>query len=477
MTGNRVKAAILFLGALILFVLGGCESRSSSTLSEPLASHCLDHLEGDTHGDADHDGLPDAWEEDNFGNLDQGPDDDPDGDGLSNLDELNNGTDPNDPDTDDDGLSDSEEIGDHNTDPLNPDTDGDGLSDFDEANHPCLDPLDPDTDDDGFSDKVEADLGSDPCDPASIPEDSDDDGLPDEWEMDNFGNLDQGPGDDPDGDGLTNLEELSHGTDPNDSDTDDDGFSDKTEVDYGSDPLDESSYPCQSSHGSAYGIRADLRLVPLLGGGITIPLAPTPQVSGSARPDYDERRGLTSAGLGTLLTGTILSTGALEVSTQSGIDGPVATTEYSSSHAIVANPSISITGLLPLVRISADALGSTASIRRNLDDGTIAVDASSDLADLRIRIGVIDINIPLNPPPNYQVPLVGTLLQYVAGAKIVLNEQIDTVVANVDGTRTRRLEVNALHVYLGQGQGLSLTGIGLLSGDLVIAHSATELSY
>jgi hypothetical protein len=48
--------------------------------------------------------------------------------------------------------------------------------------------------------------------------DSDNDGLPDVWELHFFGNLDQGPGDDPDGDDWTNLEELYLGTDPTQAD-------------------------------------------------------------------------------------------------------------------------------------------------------------------------------------------------------------------------------------------------------------------
>ncbi|MCB0340427.1 MAG: hypothetical protein KDD53_12525, partial [Bdellovibrionales bacterium] len=44
--------------------------------------------------------------------------------------------------------------------------------------------------------------------------DIDSDGLPDDWEQSHFGNLNQGPGDDFDGDGLTNQEELDLGTDP-----------------------------------------------------------------------------------------------------------------------------------------------------------------------------------------------------------------------------------------------------------------------
>jgi hypothetical protein len=45
--------------------------------------------------DTDGDGLPDAWEIDHFGNLGQGPNDDPDRDGISNRDEWLEGSDPN----------------------------------------------------------------------------------------------------------------------------------------------------------------------------------------------------------------------------------------------------------------------------------------------------------------------------------------------------------------------------------------------
>ena len=49
---------------------------------------------------------------------------------------------------------------------------------------------------------------------ASFTADSDGDGLPDEWELAYFGNLAQGPNDDPDGDGRTNAEEFANGTNP-----------------------------------------------------------------------------------------------------------------------------------------------------------------------------------------------------------------------------------------------------------------------
>ena len=56
---------------------------------------------------------------------------DSDGDGLTDEEEANIGTNPNLADSDGDGLIDSDEI-DRGTNPLDPDTDGDGFSDFDE---------------------------------------------------------------------------------------------------------------------------------------------------------------------------------------------------------------------------------------------------------------------------------------------------------------------------------------------------------
>jgi hypothetical protein len=117
----------------------------------------------DNAPDTDEDGIPDYWE--NYYGLDpDDPDDallDPDNDGLTNLAEYQNQTDPLDADSDSDGMSDGWEVlhgfspaddtdatldpdnddlnnlaeFENNTDPHNPDTDGDGISDGDEVNH------------------------------------------------------------------------------------------------------------------------------------------------------------------------------------------------------------------------------------------------------------------------------------------------------------------------------------------------------
>ncbi|MEM7383339.1 MAG: LamG-like jellyroll fold domain-containing protein [Verrucomicrobiota bacterium] len=93
-------------------------------------------------GDSDGDGLDDPWEEAQFGNLDQGPEGDFDEDGLTNLQELELGTQPANADTDRDGLTDGAEVNEHKTDPGKIDTDGDEVSDGAEL-ATGTDPLDP----------------------------------------------------------------------------------------------------------------------------------------------------------------------------------------------------------------------------------------------------------------------------------------------------------------------------------------------
>jgi Tol biopolymer transport system component len=73
--------------------------------------------------------------------------------------------------------------------------------------------------------------------------DSDGDNIPDYWEYKWFESLDQNAETDWDGDGLTDLEEFQHDTDPKDPDSDGDGWSDGDEVAAGTDPNDPEDYP------------------------------------------------------------------------------------------------------------------------------------------------------------------------------------------------------------------------------------------
>ena len=159
-------------------------------------------------------------------------------DGLTNLEEMENGTDPLMWDTDGDSFErpDGSELAfddgwevnsDEDTIPTNPDSDGDGAWDGWEVyyGHDPLNASDRfiDTDGDGLFPFEEYDNGTDPLDP-----DTDDDGMKDGWELRmNLLPTEPDAYDDPDDDGLINLDEYRKGTDPHDRDTDGDGSGDE----------------------------------------------------------------------------------------------------------------------------------------------------------------------------------------------------------------------------------------------------------
>ncbi|MFB3879846.1 MAG: S-layer homology domain-containing protein [Armatimonadota bacterium] len=125
--------------------------------------------------DFDGDGMPDYWEQehglDPTSAADAGLD--ADGDGLTNLQEYQDDTNPGSDDTDGDGLPDGWEVQ-HGLDPhsgadASEDADHDGLTALQEY-LAGSDPASRDTDGDGFGDAEEASLGSDPADGASKPD-------------------------------------------------------------------------------------------------------------------------------------------------------------------------------------------------------------------------------------------------------------------------------------------------------------------
>ncbi|MHA2089393.1 MAG: hypothetical protein ACW98K_00930 [Candidatus Kariarchaeaceae archaeon] len=205
--------------------------------------------------DSDNDGIPDVNE---YGNGTNPTSIDTDGDGIGDYNEtLFYLTDPLSMDTDGDGIYDDIEILEYGTDPLNPDEDGDGdldglKYDFDEDGLPdynetvlfSTDPKNPDTDGDGLSDGdedfdgdglsnvIESNVyGTNP-----LHHDTDVDGLSDSDEVNIHHTDPLNP--DTDGDGLTDFVESLIPTDPLKSDTDGDGLSDGDELEKGTNPLD-----------------------------------------------------------------------------------------------------------------------------------------------------------------------------------------------------------------------------------------------
>lgn len=178
-------------------------------------------------GDTDADNLPDAWEMSNFGSLSHEGTADGDGDGLNDLEEFQNGSNPTVADTDGDGLNDGDEAHLHNTNNCYADIDGDGINDYYEV----LYGLDAytnndltDKDRDGLLDTDEFNMWSSFgyfSDPSRV--DTNFDGLIDSVVFHT--------GHDPnaadyDGDGLDGSAEAAKGTSPAQADTDGDGVND-----------------------------------------------------------------------------------------------------------------------------------------------------------------------------------------------------------------------------------------------------------
>ncbi|TMN86100.1 hypothetical protein CWB72_20265, partial [Pseudoalteromonas phenolica] len=126
--------------------------------------------------DADQDGMDDNWEllyglnpaDANDAELDL------DLDTLSNLQEYQLGSFPNNTDSDNDGLQDGDEVNQYNTSPANADSDSDRMPDGWEVQYQ-LDPTSSadanlDNDEDGFSNVIEYFNDTDPTDAASFPE-------------------------------------------------------------------------------------------------------------------------------------------------------------------------------------------------------------------------------------------------------------------------------------------------------------------
>ena len=128
-----------------------------------------------------------------------------------------------------------------NLNPAVADTDGDGMTDLyemDNGLNPLVNDAALDKDSDGLTNLQEFNLGT-----KANNHDSDGDLLPDGWEV-RWG-LDpssavgaDGADGDPDGDGLTNLNEYLNGSNPWSADSDSDGTNDQVEVTQGSNPND-----------------------------------------------------------------------------------------------------------------------------------------------------------------------------------------------------------------------------------------------
>jgi clumping factor A len=167
---------------------------------------------------------------------------DTDMDGLSDPDEITNGTDPNDADSDDDGVPDGQEVtpfmdsdGDLLINALDPDSDDDALFDGTEQGYDCSGPgtdaskghCRPDADRNTKTDPTKDDTDGGGVIDGS--EDTNLNGRIDSGEKDPNNRADDNSVVDTDGDELSDPLEATLGSDPRDRDSDDDGLLDGDE--------------------------------------------------------------------------------------------------------------------------------------------------------------------------------------------------------------------------------------------------------
>lgn len=224
------------------------DADGGATTTDPVKKDTDAGGKADGAEDANRNGRIDAGETDPNNPADDNALADTDGDGLTDGAETSLGSNPMDADTDDDGVIDGAEA--------NPsvDTDGDGL----------INVLDPDSDDDGLFDGTEqgqnctnpaTNVAVKSCVPDADPttttspvaRDTDAGGKSDGAEDGNLnGRIDAGETDpnnpaddntapDADGDGLSDGQEGTLGSNPNDADSDDDGVIDGAEANPGDD--------------------------------------------------------------------------------------------------------------------------------------------------------------------------------------------------------------------------------------------------
>ena len=205
-----------------------------------------------------------------------------------------------------------------------------------------------------------------------------------------------------------------------------------------------------------YGIYVSLQLIgiPIL----TVPEQPLSQ--GSAPNPYTESGQVLSVAASALGVASV-GTGVIDSAASSDVDGGVGT-RFADADSLVDDLAITLVpsalGGPPLLSVAADTIGSDSIV--NGDFGGLSAVGSMVLEDLSIAVSGTALNIPINPSPN-------TVLWDAAGLRIVLNEQSSSVLAG-----SASISTNALHIELDD----VLTTGGLLSGEIIVAHSDAQMT-
>ena len=209
-----------------------------------------------------------------------------------------------------------------------------------------------------------------------------------------------------------------------------------------------------SGESMAFGISVDLTLI----GVPVLTIAPTPVSSGSAPGPYNDADQVLSVSANVPTIASV-GTGVLNTAASSDIDGGVGS-RFAFGDSLVDDLAITIippTFGPSLISLTADTIGSDSMASGDI--GSMNTVGNMTLENLAISVSGNALSIAANPDPN-------TVLIDAAGVRIVLNEQVSSV-----NPSDASIVTNAIHITLDD----IVTGGGLLSGDIIIAHSDASM--
>lgn len=234
-----------------------------------------------------------------------------------------------------------------------------------------------------------------------------------------------------------------------------------------------------SGQSQGYGVSTDLTLVLLDSTVVQATVLPTPLAQGMAPPPYNNSASLASlavsqgafvvpTGTGTLLD---LNTGILQATATSNVDG-LAGSRMAAATSIVngLDLGVVVTSLIPALPVVTDAQATTIETMAMVsgDFGSLLASGSTRVENLMISVlGQVVFNATgsVDVAPNTVVDVSSVL----GGVSIILNEQI----FSGDTVSQRSVLVNGIHIRYTD---VSVTGVGTLNGDVIIAHSEASLS-
>ena len=238
--------------------------------------------------------------------------------------------------------------------------------------------------------------------------------------------------------------------------------------------------PTPTLESNAYDLSVNLAVLTV----INASLGPINLQSGSAPAAYNNS--VTVVGIDQLinlgLAGEQITTGALTSTAQSSYPNYQGASASASIDGLLAQLGILSAVLGNTLSISADAVSSHSVA--NATGGIANAQGSSDFLNLNLSgsilgaaIGrVVTINAAaladVSPDANTTLLSISSFGNTVL--KIILNEQVETKFPAVGSTPSgASISTNAIHVIFTD---LSVLGIGVLRGDIIVAHSYARIS-